>query len=474
MSLPEENRSSFGRAPRGRTFADVIAAVAMWASAALLPRAAGAQELPAGSPPGGPPAVSDPMLAPPPGAPRVIASWDEALKLIRERSPDYITNYETIVRAQAQTRVALAAVLPVVNGQASYTHQFVTDTIVLGGASIVTPPPDVFGIGATLAWSVINPRGIYGVGTAEKNVDVAEWSFADRRRQIASAAVGAMLSTLAAARISELNRAGLRSALERLALTQARLQFGQGTALDVDRGQQDVAAARSLIVTSDESLRQSREALGVSLGSAAPVAVPADLDLEQFEASVARTCRLNEVIERRPDIAAARARLEVSERAVRDAELLFAPSVNVASQVGYTSAVTFGPRTYFTVQGVLNVPFYDGGARYGALRDSRAAVEQARQALTLARLNALVASAQATRAVAVTSASKEVAQQQRELAARIDQRTREGYSRGLGTSLDLVTSAQALRQAEINLAVLEFQVGDARANAVLVNAECLY
>src|SRR5450631_615687 len=99
MSLPEENRRSFGRAPRGRTFADVIAAVAaavtMWASAAMLPRAAGAQELPA---------VSDPMLAPPPGAPRVIASWDEALKLIRERSPDYITNYESIVRAQAQTR----------------------------------------------------------------------------------------------------------------------------------------------------------------------------------------------------------------------------------------------------------------------------------------------------------------------------------------------------------------------------------
>ena len=39
---------------------------------------------------------------------------------------------------------------------------------------------------------------------------------------------------------------------------------------------------------------------------------------------------------------------------------------------------------------------------------------------------------------------------------------------------DLVTSAQALRQSEINLALLDFQVAQARANAYLVNAECTY
>jgi outer membrane protein TolC len=53
-------------------------------------------------------------------------------------------------------------------------------------------------------------------------------------------------------------------------------------------------------------------------------------------------------------------------------------------------------------------------------------------------------------------------------------RTREGYASGLGTSLDLVTSAQALRQAEINLVLLDFELAQARAGAVLVNAECVY
>ena len=61
-----------------------------------------------------------------------------------------------------------------------------------------------------------------------------------------------------------------------------------------------------------------------------------------------------------------------------------------------------------------------------------------------------------------------------DLAKSIDGRTREGYLHGLGTSLDLVTSAQSLRQAEINLVILEVQVGEARANAALANAQCAY
>jgi multidrug efflux system outer membrane protein len=421
--------------------------------------------------------VLDAMLSPPPEAPARIGSWDQALDLIRAQSPDYVSSYESVVRAEAQKRIALAAVLPVLNGQVSYVHQFNTERITfptMPPVSFVSPPPDVATVTGTFNWSVVNPRGIYGVGTADRNIQVAKLSFEDRRRAIAIAVVGAMLSTLAAARVSELNRVGLRAALERLALTQVRLQFGQGTALDADRAQQDVEAARALIIGSDESLRQSREALGIALGSPVAVAAPGELDFEQFEAAVARTCKLNDQIERRPDVRAARVRLEVAERAVRDAQFQLAPSLNLASQLSYASQAVLGPNAVWSVQGVLNVPLYDGGARYGAMRDARAAVEQARQALVSTRLGAIVGSAQADRAVGVLQSSRDVAKEQRDLAERIDRRTRDGYAQGHGTSLDLVTSAQALRQAETNLALLDFQIGQARANAVLTNAECVY
>jgi outer membrane protein TolC len=418
--------------------------------------------------------AEDPMLAPPPEAQRLIHSWEEALSLVRAHSPDYRSNQDAVLRAEAQTRVALAAVLPIVNGQASYTHQFLTDTLAFGGASIVTPPQNVFAMAGTLSWTPLNARAIHGIGTAERNVDAAKLSFEERRRQIAVATVDAMLETLAADRVAELNRTGLRSALDRLTLTKTRLQFAQGTALDVDRAEQDVAAARALLISGDEVLRQARESLGVVIGSKIAASPPRDLDLDKLERAVASSCRLNEELERRPDIVAARTRVEIARRAITDAELMTAPTLGVTSQLAYNSQVTFGPLTTWLVAGVLSVPFYDGGARYGLLRDSRAAADQAEQALEAARLAAVVASARAHRAVAVTGASRDVARQQRDLAQRIDQRVREGYARGLGTSLDLVISAQALRQTEISLAVLEFQTAEARANAVLANAEWVY
>ncbi|HEY4119816.1 MAG TPA: TolC family protein, partial [Byssovorax sp.] len=373
-----------------------------------------------------------------------------------------------------QTRIALASLLPMVNGQASYTHNFFQVDVPFNGATLVTPPPNVGTVGATLTWTPLSAKAHYDYETAKQNVDVTKTSFDDRRRQIATSVVSAILATLSSARVAELNRVGLRSALERLHLTEARLQFGQGTPLDVDRAQEDVAAARRLIIGGDESLRRARESLGVALGSPEPIAVSTTLDLEAFERAVAGTCRLNDSIEHRPDVAAARARVELAKRAVTSAELSTAPTVGLQSQGAYTSAPILAPNGTLSVQAVLTVPFYDGGYRYGQLRDARAAEAQAAAQLDATRLTAIVAAARARRGVDVSRADRDVAKSQRDLSERVDMRTREAYARGRGTSLDLVTSAQALRLAEINLAIVEFQLAEARADAVLENAECTY
>lgn len=420
------------------------------------------------------PPVSDPMLAPPADTPNKIQSWDEALRFVRSLSPDYQTNLQTITRAEAQSRLALAALLPVVTGQGTYAHNFFQAEIPFNGATLVTPPADVWQAAATATWTPLNARAYHDWNTAKQAVDVARLSFEDRRRVIAASVVSAMLATLSAARVAELNRVGLKSALERLHLTEARLQYGQGTPLDVDRANEDVAASRRLIIDGDESLRRARESLGVALGSKDPIAVSTDLDLEGFEKAVASTCHLNDAIERRPDVMAASQKVELARRAVTSAELAPLPTVGVQSQGVYSSAPVLGPNGTLSIAAVLTVPFYDGGYRYGQLRDARAAQAQAEAALQATRLAAVVSAARAKRGVDVSRADRDVSKAERDLAAQIDMRTREAYSRGRGTSLDLVTSAQALRQAEINLAILEFQLAEARADAVLENAECVY
>jgi outer membrane protein TolC len=248
----------------------------------------------------------------------------------------------------------------------------------------------------------------------------------------------------------------------------------QGTQLDVERAERDVAVARSTLVTGDESLRQSQEALGAALGSGLPTSAKGSLDFQELERAVLRRCRISTDLEARPDVVAARRNVDVAERKVTDALLMLAPSLALQSQLAYQDQAVLAPNTTFFVEGVLSVPLFDGGVAIATARDARTLAEQARQTLARARLTALVNVAQSTRAVAVQVASRDLARTERDLARNIDLRTREGYLHGLGTSLDLVTSAQSLRQDEIGLAILEFQVAEARADALLANADCTY
>jgi outer membrane protein TolC len=196
--------------------------------------------------------------------------------MVRAQSPDYQSTFDSVLRAEAQTRIALAAILPNAVAQGSFTHQFVTQNLILeaGAPPSPYPPQDVWAVNGTANWSIVDPHAYHALGTARQAVGAYQADLADKRRTIAQAVVSAMLGTLAAERVADLNRVGLRAALERLALAQAKTRFGGGTELDIDRASQDVAAARALVITGDEALRQSRESLGLALGSKIAIAAP--------------------------------------------------------------------------------------------------------------------------------------------------------------------------------------------------------
>ena len=43
--------------------------------------------------------------------------------------------------------------------------------VMFGGATLVVPPPTIWSASATLNWNVVNPRGLYALGTADLNTD---------------------------------------------------------------------------------------------------------------------------------------------------------------------------------------------------------------------------------------------------------------------------------------------------------------
>jgi outer membrane protein TolC len=282
-----------------------------------------------------------------------------------------------------------------------------------------------------------------------------------------------MVSVVTAERAAEINRVGLRVALEQLAISSAKRSLGAANGLDVIRAQQNAANARATLVTGDEALREAREALGLALGIPEETGVAHDVNVDGMAETAMASCRVVTGVDERADVAAGRTRLEIAKRSLRNVYFQFLPTLSAASALSTTDTPLSGfPRTTWNIQGILSVPIWDGGARYGQLRNARAGEDVALQQLEALRRNAIIQVQQAQRQLGVAEESTKVAREQRDLAAQNDQMTQTAYTVGQGTSLELVTASEAHRQAELNLALQEFGVVKARILATLALATC--
>jgi outer membrane protein TolC len=424
------------------------------------------------------PTVNDAMLTPPTPPRRVIQSWDDAFKLLGSRSTDLRISYDEVRKAEAQSRVALAQVLPTLSaeGTASHTLYSSSDSNTSGLGS---PGRNSLEGRLTLSMPLVDARAWHAIGTAHVSEQAARLSHDDLQRTTAANVASTIVSTVTAERVAELNRVGLRNALERLQLTVAKEATGTATGLDIVRAKQDVAQARGSVVGGDEALRQSREALGLALGLSEPVGVAPSIDLKSLQQSALHSCRAIGDQEQRSDIIAARKRLEVAKRNVTEVDLQYLPTLSAQSTLSSTATdattatgATSPPRTTWNISATLSIPIWDGGARYGQRRSAAAEEDQTAQELESLRRGVTIELLQARRAVEVAEQSRTVALESRDLAADVDRLTLSGYRTGKGTSLDVVVAASALRQAEINLALQEFSVVRSRIAELLALATC--
>jgi multidrug efflux system outer membrane protein len=471
-----------------RSVAIVGTGLLFWASAVRAQSPTAASTAPGGSeavPPA--PQIDDPMLVPVPLAPRLLSSWNEALSMLLARSLDLRNAYDQVKIAVAQSRIALAATLPNLNGLGSATHQFITHT---SSAESVTLTSSAAGTTAGLGTTVPTPNYLNGslvltqpllaieawhaIGTAHVSEEASRLSAEDLKRTLSIGVGTAIVNVVAAERVAELNRVGLRNALEQLALTRLKAKDGAANALDVERMQQSVDAARATLVTGDESLREAREALGLALGLPEAIGVSQGMSLNDLVTSAMGSCRTTFDLRERKDIAALRKLEEVADRNVTDVYEQFLPTIGASSVLATTTLDTgVAPATTWNIQAVLTVPIWDGGVRYGNLHSNQALLDEARNSLEAAERNGTIAVLQAKRNVDVSAAAERVADQARTTDANIDRMTRGMYRvGGEVTSLDLLLAAENLREAEINLALKQAATVQAKLAAALTLSIC--
>lgn len=475
-----------------------LVGAALFAALALAGRSSDAQPAPAQTPETPPPAaegappkpaaldVQDPDLAPIPPAARTLASWQEAMDLVLARSPDLRVAEGEVRRAEGISRQALAGVLPRVTATGSVSKQLIQgetsvpqyavdiaslSLVQTGSITTDIPNPTVAVGQLTAAWP-LSPRAYYGLDTAELGISAATRSFEDKRRTVIAAVASSIVALVTAERVGEISRVGLRSSLERLELMQRRTRLGSGTALDVLRAEQDVTLARATLVNANESIRKAREGLGLALGSSEPFGVVPTVSLAAVEQSARSICTPGRP-EDRADVAAARVQRQIAERGVTDAKLLYAPTAELSTTGTVSSEALSNAKQYtWSVQAVLTIPIFDGGSRYGAAKSARASADQQAELSDAALRRATIEASQALRGVEVAEQARALSQKTAELTRETERLSKVAYEAGAGTSFELVDAARRTREADLDLAVKEFQLVSARITALLATANC--
>jgi outer membrane protein TolC len=421
-------------------------------------------------------AAQDPMLAPMPAATQSMASWQDARQLVVNASIDLRQAQANVARAEALGQQALAVLLPNVRMTAAAAYDLHNPDTPPGVPPVVdgraaTAP--VATVSLTASQRLIDLGSWRGRAAATAQQRASTWTLLDVRRRVQQGLARALVTVVAAERVAELNRVGLRQALERAALSQRTFELGRATELDVVRARQDVAVARSALISGDEQLRSAREALGLALGIDDQVGVTSTFRLDGFLDELRAQCRALGGEERRADEEAAEAAVRAARLRTEQARASTLPTLDLSSNLfALTTDPGPGRLASWSITAVLSVPLWEGGLRAAQIRE-RVAVERDAQAIAEeVRRVTHYEVVRARRAQAVAEQLVTVAVEARDLAERLDTMTRRSFEIGRATSLELVQSAVALRQAELTLALRQFEWTQARLDAHLTEARC--
>lgn len=376
-------------------------------------------------------------------------------------SPDAAAAAARFRRAQAMAQVAGAPLLPslTANGEAALQKQSYNN-----------------GIPAQFI-----PKGWQDVGQANLSLSYDLDLWGGKRAALAAATSEAeaarieqgqarlMLTTAIAAAYADLARLHaehdvLAAAVDVRAATQKlvndRVRTGLDTRAESKQADAALPAARADLLAADEAIALARSQIAALIGAGPDrglsIARPSLAALQQPGLPAQVT---TDLIGRRPDIAAARARAEAAASRIKAAHADFYPAIRLGALIGLQSfgldnLVKSGSSTG-RVGPAISLPIFEGGALSGRYRSARAAYDEA-----VASYDRTVLTAYREVADAVTSqrsAAERLAQSRQALTDSEEAYAvaRKRYEGGLSTYLNVLTSEEKLLQARRAVAALD-------------------
>jgi NodT family efflux transporter outer membrane factor (OMF) lipoprotein len=260
----------------------------------------------------------------------------------------------------------------------------------------------------------------------------------------------------------------LQRAQDFLGLTRKRVASGVDSRFQLARIEGETATARAQLEAADHAVAAEGLVLAALLGKGPDRA----LSIRRPKLPALPTLALPsdlpaELLGRRPDVVAARWRVEASTRDIEAAKARFLPNIGISSLVGLIAPSSMNllslRNRFYTVSPALSLPIFEGGALRADLAGKDAAhdvaVAQYNRTLVHA-INQVAAEVDDLRSLGVQVADAETA---RSSAADAYKLAMQRYRAGVGNYLEALSVRQELIAAERQLATLQTRRSDAWA-----------
>ncbi|MCU1281720.1 MAG: outer rane efflux protein [bacterium] len=390
-------------------------------------------------------------------------SFGEAMRRAFARNPDALLAAQEITRARAIVEQVRAASLPTVTATATLL-QLDSARVSSANGSVLLPATELNA--AAAAALPLDPRRWVQWSQARENVNVTRLGAAEVRRQLAITVGQTYLSVLAQRQVVQADESAVQNAAAHVEYTRARLEGGNGTLLDFQRATALYQSDRTLLERAQFLLVRLQEQLGILLGESGPVDVTAGVQLPA--APVDERAALDDAKRLRSDVHLTREQLAAAAKVRRESWADFMPSASVGFDYFYQTPPTQTlPTQGWQLMVSVGVPIYDGGLRYGLIKERRTVEREAAirldADLRLVGADVRTALVELQRARAALGSAQEAAK----VSADVVRLTAVSYRAGLSTNIEVIDAQLASLNADVAAALAENNERQAQLDLLL-------
>jgi outer membrane protein TolC len=385
-------------------------------------------------------------------------SFDEAIRRA-------VTNHPTLQQAAAGI-VRAEAILQQVGAGARPTLQATMATNVIGpvpsfGGTVIFPRTQTQTT-AEFAIPLLTPVRWAQRSQAADQVFVSQQNAANVRKEIAVATAQAYLAIIASRRVLDLNSRARDNARAHYEYANQRYQGGLGSRLNALRAQQELSADEARVEDAQLAVRRAQEALGVLVGSSAPVDAAAEPTFELPTEIPAVNVGLPAVsgpageLTLRSDIRLLVSRQAAAERVVADSRKDYLPSVTglFTPQVLAPSGLFAESRSWRAAV-LFSVPLLDSGLRRGQAQERQALLDSVRAERSNIERQATSEIRTAREAVAATERALARAREAADQANEVVRITDVAFREGATTNIEVLDAQRQARDTETQAAITE-------------------